>query len=83
MKKAEGKKAQINKRSRRTSDEPAIRVAELLDEVGEKLRANEFKPTVADFIKLLQLYKEFDTREPRRLEVTWIDPPSEIQTDAA
>jgi hypothetical protein len=82
MKKAEEKRAQESKRPRRSAKAPAKRIAELLWVIEEKLRDNGFKPTVADFIRLLQLHKEFEAQQPRNIEVTWIDPPT-IQTDAA
>jgi hypothetical protein len=58
-------------------------VAELIERVETKLRDAEFKPTVTDFIRLIQIQKEFETEIPRDIEVTWIDAPFEIESDAA
>ena len=74
---------QRNKRPRRPSKAPEKRSAELLWEIEDKLRENGFKPTVADFIKLLQIHKEFEAQRPRNIEVTWVDAPVEPQIDAA
>jgi hypothetical protein len=82
MKNAEEKEG-TGKNGRRTRKEPAKRVEELLWALEQKLRADEFKPTVADFIRLLQLHKEFGSTKPRKLEVTWIDPPKPADLDAA
>jgi hypothetical protein len=61
----------------------AKRVAELLASVEGKLTNDAFKPTVADFIRLLQIHKEFQKQKPRNIEVTWIDAPVEKPSDAA
>lgn len=61
-----------------------IRVAQVLGDAiktfEEKLKAKEFKPTVAEYLKLLQLEKEIEEREltegPKEITVTWVDPTS-------
>ena len=59
------------------------RVADLLDAVEERLRGDALKPSVTDFIRLFQIYKEFEKQKPRRIEVTWVDPVVNPQIDAA
>ena len=55
-----------------------LRVGEVLESVVEKMQgkieANEFKPTVADFLRLLQLEQEIGEEEPKEIKVTWVDP---------
>jgi len=59
-----------------------VRVAKLLDgmigKMEAKLTHQEFKPTVADYLKLLQIEKEVEEKElegkPREITVTWVDP---------
>ena len=55
-----------------------IRVSELLTKAIEKfevrLGESEFKPTVAEFLKLVQLEQEFEQETAKEIKVTWIDP---------
>ncbi len=55
-----------------------IRVSELLEKaiatLQSRLEAPDFKPTVGDFLKLLQMEKEIDDEAPREIKVTWVDP---------
>ena len=43
-----------------------------------KLTGRDFKPTVADYLKLLQIEKEVEEKElegkPKEITVTWVDP---------
>jgi hypothetical protein len=55
-----------------------LRVGKVLESVIEKmqakLQADEFKPTLADFLKLVQMEKEVDDEEPKEITVTWVEP---------
>ncbi|MBZ5724866.1 MAG: hypothetical protein LAP87_07695 [Acidobacteriia bacterium] len=59
-----------------------LRVTEVLEDsiekVKKKLTSEEFKPTVADYLKLLQVEKdlerEFEDGSPKEIEVTWVEP---------
>ncbi len=55
-----------------------LRVGEVLTKVVEKMQgkiaANEFKPTLADFLRLVQLEKEIGEEEPKEIKVTWVEP---------
>jgi hypothetical protein len=55
-----------------------IRILELLDEAIQKmeakLKADDFKPTVADYLKLMQLEQELDRDEAKEIKVTWVEP---------
>lgn len=59
------------KRSR-TKKDAAVRIAELLATVEEKLK-EDVKCTIGDYIRLLQALEEFDRDTPRDIEVTWVD----------
>ena len=55
-----------------------LRVGGVLDKIIEKmstkLAADEFKPSLADFLKLVQLEKEAGEEEPKEIKVTWVEP---------
>jgi hypothetical protein len=55
-----------------------IRISELLAKAMETLEsriaAKELKPTVADYLKLLQLEQEFEQETPKEIKVTWVEP---------
>jgi hypothetical protein len=72
-----------NPAARRRRRSPAKRVADLLDAVEEKLRGDGLRPTVTDFIRLLQIHDELKKQQPRDIEVTWIDPAVDQELDAA
>ena len=61
-----------------------IRVNELLektiDQFERKLTGGKYEPTVAEYVKLLQLGQEIgEEDEPKEIKVTWVTPdaPSE------
>ena len=61
---------------------PTRTLPEILESVRrsfEKKIVDEsgFKPTLAEYLKLLQMQREMDTEEslPREIRVTWVDPP--------
>jgi len=56
-----------------------VRVTELLDKAiasyDEKLKDHDFKPTIAEYLKLLQLEKELeDELQDTEVQVTWVGP---------
>ena len=52
---------------------PAKKIQDLLAKVEKKLKGDDIKFTVGDFLRLLQAQQEFDRETPRDIEVTWID----------
>ena len=55
-----------------------LRVGKVLDNVitkmEEKLKAEEFKPSLADFLRLVQMEQEAGEEEPKEIKVTWVEP---------
>lgn len=49
-------------------------VSKVIEEFEKKLNSDQLKPTVGDFIRLLQLEKELEEEQPREIEVTWVEP---------
>jgi len=49
-------------------------VNKLLERIEQKLQGSELKANIGDFIRLLQLQKEFEEEQPREITVTWIEP---------
>ena len=51
------------------------RITRLLAEVEKKLKTEDLKVTLADFIRLTQLERELEQDDqPREIIVTWKDP---------
>ena len=50
-----------------------IRTIELMLGKIEAKLVEDFKFTVADYIKLLQLHEELESDAPKKVEVTWTD----------
>ena len=46
----------------------------LLQNMEEKLQEPEFKASIGDFIRLLQLRKELEEERPREITVRWVEP---------
>ncbi|HTX39706.1 MAG TPA: hypothetical protein VME43_32035 [Bryobacteraceae bacterium] len=57
-----------------------VRVVEMLesaiDKVQKALAGNEFKPTLGDYLKLVQMEKEIGevTEHAKEIRVTWVEP---------
>jgi hypothetical protein len=59
-------------------DSERARVSATLDRaiksVEERIQANDFKPTIAEFLKLVQLSKELAQDDVKEIRVTWVEP---------
>ena len=55
-----------------------LRVGGVLEKVianmESKIAKEEFKPSLADYLKLVQLEKEVGEEEPKEIKVTWVEP---------
>jgi hypothetical protein len=57
-----------------------VRVSEFLEKAIKsaeaKLTSGEFKPTIAEFLKLMQLKKELEQEQDgtKEIKVTWVEP---------
>jgi hypothetical protein len=55
-----------------------IKISELLTAAMMNFEAGanqkEFRPSLAEYLKLLQLEREFEDDEPKEITVTWIEP---------
>ena len=55
-----------------------IRVAELLEKVigsiEKQLEESNLKATTAEYLKLIQLQKEFEQNEAKEIRVRWVEP---------
>ena len=63
-----------------------VRVSELLDKAiasyDEKMRDKDFKPTIAEYLKLLQLDRELDDEIlDTEVQVTWVGPKTASQEE--
>jgi hypothetical protein len=53
-------------------------IKELLKNAQTKLRRKESKPSLGDYIRLLQLQKELEEEEPREIRLSWVEKPEKI-----
>jgi len=55
-----------------------IRVSEFLDKVitnmEDKLKSGPIKPTIGDYLKLLQMEQDIEHEVPKEIRVTWVEP---------
>ena len=49
-------------------------LAKVIKTMEEKLKLDEFKPSLADYLKLIQLEKEIGGDETKEIKVTWVEP---------
>jgi hypothetical protein len=49
-------------------------LAKIIGAIEKRLGSDEFKPTLGDYIKLLQMEKEFEQDQPKEITVKWVDP---------
>lgn len=66
-------------------DDERIRVMKLLTDAVKKMEAKfkaaDFKPTIGDFLKLVQMEKEFAQEMAREIKVTWVETPAESEPE--
>jgi len=88
-----------SKKGKKTKDEAAGRAAEnetggerankaelvskVIEKIEQKLESGEMKPTVGDFIRLLQLEKELTEEQPREIKVSWVEPGEKDEDNAS
>ena len=57
-----------------------LRISQLLvnaiESIETRLRGPEFKPTLGDYLKLLQMEKEMEEMSPKEIRVSWVNPVS-------
>ena len=55
-----------------------IRLSEFLNtaitDIEGKLKKKELKPTMGDYLKLLQMEQDIEHEVPKEIRVTWIEP---------
>ncbi|MGH9674777.1 MAG: hypothetical protein ACRD44_16485 [Bryobacteraceae bacterium] len=73
-KKAEGRKASGGRTGEGASREKKV-VRALIKKMEAKLAMEEVKPTVGDFLRLLQFQRELEEEEPREVTAQWVEPP--------
>ena len=69
---AGGTEPEPKKTGRRRSS--AAVISEVIRKFQEKLGGEEFKPTVAEYLRLLQFEKDVKDEQPREVKITWVEP---------
>jgi hypothetical protein len=46
----------------------------VITKMEEQLNEKDFKPSLADFLRLVQLEKDNGEEEPKEIKVTWVEP---------
>lgn len=54
-------------------EQKAALIDEILGRLEERLKKSDFKASVGDFIRLLELRKELEEERPREIVVTWVE----------
>ncbi len=60
-----------------------MKIVSMLGKAAEsfelKAAASKFQPTVAEYLKLVQIEQEYekDLNPPEEIQVTWVEPPTE------
>jgi hypothetical protein len=75
------KKPRVGKRPRRGADGGSRSTSELVSKVKEtieeKIAKKEIKPTIGDYIRLLQFEQATEEEKPKEIRVTWVEPSEE------
>ncbi len=72
----EAKKGSRRKNPARTLvEKQAFLINKLVNNIEEKIDANELKATLGDLIRLMQIQKELEENHPREIKVTWVETP--------
>lgn len=55
-----------------------LKIAKLLQDLTAgfeaRIEAKELKPTLAEYLKLLQIEEELHQESPKEIKVTWVEP---------
>ncbi len=54
-------------------------LTDTVEKMEAKLQSEDFKPTIGDFLKLVQIEKEFGQEMAREIKVTWVETPAESE----
>jgi hypothetical protein len=46
----------------------------LMGNFEARIEAKELKPTVAEYLKLMQIEQEIEQESPKEIKVTWVEP---------
>jgi hypothetical protein len=49
-------------------------VKHMLTKIETKMKGDQMKATLGDYIRLVQLHKELDDESPKEIRVTWVEP---------
>jgi len=49
-------------------------VKHMLTRIEAKMKGDQMKATLGDYIRLVQLHKELDDESPKEIRVTWVEP---------
>ncbi len=49
-------------------------LTDVIKKMEEKLKTEEFKASVADYLKLVQMEKDIGGEETKEIKVTWVEP---------
>jgi hypothetical protein len=71
------RKSGQSSQSRKSRKSKAELVGKVIENLEQKLEANELKPSVGDLIRLLQLERELEAEQPREIKVSWVEPREE------
>lgn len=74
-KKAAAKKAAAKKSPVKRARTKKAMVGAVIKQIEARLDKDELKPTVGDLIRLIQLEKELENEQPRKVTVSWVDHP--------
>ncbi|HEY1342928.1 MAG TPA: hypothetical protein VGF59_35745 [Bryobacteraceae bacterium] len=62
-----------------------LRISKLLADaikgVETKLQSPDYKPTVADYLKLIQMEQEIENESAKEIRVTWVEPTTVSSPD--
>lgn len=68
------KPRQTSSKAQKRRRKEAALVEQMMENLEGKLKSGELKPTMGDFIRLMQLEKELEDEQPREIKVSWIEP---------
>jgi hypothetical protein len=62
-----------------------VRVSDLISKAIEgfekRIEEADFKMTVGDYLKLVQMEKEYEQEGVKEIRVTWVEPPAQSLTE--
>jgi hypothetical protein len=70
-----------NRKQTKKKSKVSILLNRAIKSFEKRIQADDFRPTIAEYLKLVQLEQESEQETAKEIKVTWIDPKATPNTE--